>query len=493
MAVTLDTRADFTLDAARQVGFADQPVALSAAAFARVANARRAFERYVAARPDAFIYGTTSSAGAFAHVRPEANENAEATRFIGSYCPQVACDTDIELPARTVRLVLLVRLASLIEGHGMLRPATLERVCDVLNAPPPTVPLSGVGGPGEVIAMAYLLAPMADVPLEPGELMGLLNGSAFAGGMVTEAALHARGWQTLAEALLALSVQAFNAPLEAYDPALHDITADADLRAVLHRLQHWLADVDPHGRRRYQAPVSFRILPHSLAVLESAITQAEWRAEEALHSVAGNPVFMPPAGPDQPGRVLSTGGFHNAQAARALDVLNLALADLITLLERQGNRLMSASAEDLPPLLVDRPMPPVSFLLWMQTGHAERARHAAQPALLPLGPEDPGSGQSNVFSPGFLAYERHLALRGMLASSLAVFAMITLEAMRRSGRPVPAALQSMVDTLTPLAGPFDTGATPSMAERLIGLKACLRDDAARLAAEGLGDRASWMD
>ena len=54
-------------------------------------------------------------------------------------------------------------------------------------------------------------------------------------------------------------------------------------------------------------------------------------AEVSLRSVSDNPVYIPPDAERPLGTVLSTGGYHNAQAPAAIDTAATALADLCQL------------------------------------------------------------------------------------------------------------------------------------------------------------------
>ena len=88
---------------------------------------------------------------------------------------------------------------------------------------------------------------------------------------------------------------------------------DEDEAAVLRALRRYLGDAG--GRRNYQAPVSYRIVPRILGHAHRAVSAAERAARISLASISDNPVYLPPDARHPFGRCISTGGYHNAMAA----------------------------------------------------------------------------------------------------------------------------------------------------------------------------------
>ena len=64
-----------------------------------------------------------------------------------------------------------------------------------------------------------------------------------------------------------------------------------------------------------------RILPRVLGQAERAVAGAEEVAAVSLSSVTDNPVYLPPDRHFPDGRVLSTGGYHNAAAPATMHQL----------------------------------------------------------------------------------------------------------------------------------------------------------------------------
>ena len=208
------------------------------------------------------------------------------------------------------------------------------------------------------------------------------------------------------------------------------------------------------------------MIPRVLGVAYRASATAHDVAATSLMSVTDNPAFVFDELADGEDRVFSTGGYHNGQAGRAIDLLTMAYADLSVLCAKQTNKLLDGNISGVSPLLVrpDRPLVGTEFLAWMQTDFAERARHSAQPTLLTLGLEDPQGGQSDVATTCFAAYERFLTSTDTLNSSLAILSWVCHEALHLSGRSVAPALQPFHQDVATMIQPQVTDYGKQLAE-----------------------------
>jgi histidine ammonia-lyase len=351
-AVLLDTLPDITLDAAWQVGFENANVVLSDRAKTRVRECREAFERLLASDAAGFVYGSTAAPGARAKTPLSQEDQERLVRSQNSWAPKMFGGGNKWVPEHAIRLVLFARVAGYIEGHGRIRLDTAEWVATLLSRPIPKMPLDTATGPGEVMPLSWLYPNLSEVDLAAGEIMSLYNGSPCATGFAIDSALTAARRLRLSERIFALSIEAAAAPLDAYDPALLDITADPHQRGTLQRLIDYLAGVPQSNRLSHQAPVSWRIIPTVMGTAAKAVRDAEETALQSLQSVAHNPVYLPPDQEHPDGRAISSGGFHNHQASRAIDVLNAAGADICALLTKHASRLLDGAPFGLPKLLV---------------------------------------------------------------------------------------------------------------------------------------------
>ena len=475
MPVILDRLSGLTLQDAWRVGFENAEVAFSDRAKDCINDCRGSFERLLATGSAGFVYGSTAAPGARAKVPLSPDQQERLAKSQNLFAPKAFGVGNKWVPKHAVRIVLLARAASYIEGHGRIRLETAEWVVTLLSRSIPNIPLDAATGPGEVMPLSWLYPRLSEVDLAPGEVMALYNGSPCATGFVTDAALTASRRLGLCERVFALAIEAVAAPLDAYDPALLDITADPHQCGVLSRLNEYLAGVPLCDRLPHQAPVSWRVIPTVLGTIARAVCDAEEIALQSLQSVAHNPIYLPPD-PDHPdGRAISPGGFHNHQASRAIDVLNAAGADICALATKLTARLLDGVPFGLPKLLVpdDSGVIGTEFLAWSQTGHAERARLAATPAVLTIGLEDPGGGQSDVAAPVFLAFERHLEAWDAVDATLATLAMAVVQSFRITGRPPPPRLKEFHKYIDEIVAPFELDVIAELGESLRNVKGAI--------------------
>ncbi|MEQ8369358.1 MAG: aromatic amino acid lyase [Alphaproteobacteria bacterium] len=443
MTITLDSRKDFTLANYARVA-AGEGVAFSDGARQRMSDERARFIALLDSDRSQFIYGTTSGGG------PDAKNAipADEQRKRSAWKPESATGAGFggePLPESVVRGIVFARLANYVEGHAKSRPVMAERVAALLDEPMAEVPSGGQVGPGEVLPLAFVTARLWGDDLEEGEPMALINGSPVSAALAADTALLATPRLALAEEVFALSVEAFNAPLDAYDPALDDLWGDPFEGRALVSLRRLLTGVSTEGRRPYQAPVGWRILPRVLGQAWRAVDGVTRAAEVSLASVTDNPVLVP-ADHDHPhGRALSNGGYHNAMATPALDTLSQSWADLASLADRQTTKMHAGPTSLLPAMLKPAGSPGfgTAILAMAAIGFVEDARHAAQRTLLP-GSEGGGFGQNDVASPTMQAWRKERQAAAALEATLACLAIAASQALAVTGRTAPPALDSLV-------------------------------------------------
>lgn len=446
MTVILDNRRDFDLETVERVAWQGEDVAFSAAARERMGTARASFLRLLD-DPDVVIYGVTSGYGQMAGIRLD----GEARLRHAARPPDTNRVTfGPKLPERVSRAIVFARLANYVEGHAAISPSVAEAVADLLGGGPlPPVPVEGNGGAGEILALGALLGPLASrIELREKDMLALINGSPCAAALVTDAALVARRRLDVIESVFALAYEALYAPFEHIDPAIDELWGDPDEAAALSSLRGWLDGATTDGRRPYQAPVSFRILPRLLGRLRRAIRQADSAATTSLQSITDNPVYIPPDAEHPHGRVLSNGGFHNMHAVPAMDELAAVCADLCTLAERHASKILFGPVSHLPDQLRENPEDPryLGCMPMAQVGFAEAARRAAQRTFLP-GSESGGFGQNDVATAHFFAWQGQAEAGRLLESALAPLAVIASQALHVTRRDPPPELAGLVERI----------------------------------------------
>jgi histidine ammonia-lyase len=461
MTVTLTAKADINLGSVYRVAWKKESVRISDEALQRIAECRALFLRLIESDPQPVIYGVTTAMGELASRRLERDER-DRHALIKAFA--AATSFGDPLPDRVVRAIVLARLTNFLEGNAATTPRIALAVAAMLDGGAmPLVPSSGQGGAGEILALYPLFADLSTrFELEVKERGSLINGSPCAAALVADAALAARRRIHLAEKVFALSIEAFRAPLEHYDTALDTLWGDEHEATALRGLRHYLADAG-QGRRNYQAPVSYRIVPRILGQAHRAMASAERAATVSLSSISDNPVYVPPDATHPLGRCISTGGYHNAMATPALDDLAAIWADLCLLCDRHASKLLNGKVSLLPDLLMSWHDPSnsdghgnVGYIPMAITGYLEQAKLSAQRTFIP-GTESAGAGQDDVATTVFFAWAKEERAGRCLDAAMAMLAVMASQALHVTERPAPPALETFVAKIRSIVAPVGEG------------------------------------
>ncbi len=457
MTLVLTARREINLETFYRVAWQKEPVRIAEEALARIASCRESFLQLID-DPNIVVYGVTTAVGEQASYRLSVQQRDRHAR-IKPY--PAATSFGDPLPERVVRGIILARLANFVEGHSATSTRIALAVAAMLDGRPlPPVPGSGQGGAGEILALYPLFAELSNgFDLEVKERGSLINGSPCAAALIADATLAARRRVRLAERIFALSIEAFRAPLEHYDAALESLWGESHEAAALSALRECL-DGAGEGRRNYQAPVSYRVVPRVLGHAHRALAAAEHAATVSLSSVSDNPVYVPPDATHQLGRCLSNGGFHNAMASPALDDLAAIWADLSLLCDRHISKLLNGAVSQLPDLLLVGREPGTSegrghigYVTMAVSGYLEQAKSAAQRTFIP-GSDSPGSGQDDVGAPVFLAWAKEERAGRCIDASLGMLACVASQALYATDRQAPPPLRDLVAWVRSIVPPL---------------------------------------
>jgi histidine ammonia-lyase len=468
MTVVVNSTDDFTLENYRRVAIGGESVAIGPKASRTMADGRANFLRLLESDRTQFIYGVTSNFGPRAKITippDQQRAHARAPGFRGNWARGFGGGY---LDERVVRGIVFARLANFVAGNSKARPVVAERLAALLDGPMPPVPFDGEVGAGEVLPMMHVLRGLRRDDLEEGDANPLANGSPVSAALAADTALQARQRLDHAEQILALSVEAFGAPLDSYDSVLDDLWGDEDEASALAVLRRCLDGAAPEGRRT-AAPASYLVLGRVLGQTHRAVADIEQVASVSLRSVTDNPVYVFPDEGHPLGRAVSTGGFHKAMAYPALNALAATWADL-TLLTQRHVTAFRAAAVSGPATQDSADSAPASWstaeaatgLGAVLGGLVDEARAAAMPTLLPAAVNDP---QDDVSSPVFSAYRRQSRAAECLDGALAILAAEASQELFTGGRQPAPPLQHLLGRLRAIFPPVE--GTP----RDIGLRA----------------------
>jgi histidine ammonia-lyase len=457
MSVVLDSRADFTLANYRRVAVDGESIELGPRARKAMDDAHASFLAMLDQDRTQFVYGTTSMAGQDAkRAIPPEEQRAHANRMRGRRRRGGLAFGGGYLDDRVVRGIVFARLSNYIEGNAKSRAVVAERIASILDGPLPKVPLDGQVGAGEILPMAFVNSALPEGELEEGEPMALGNGSPVSSALIADTALHARNRLETAVAVFALAVESFEAPLQAYDPALEHLWDEEFEIEALQALNRNLQGAMTEGRRFYQAPVSYRILPRVLGQAFRAVSLVEKAAAASLRAVSDNPVYVLPDEEHPYGRAFSTGGYHNGMAYPAMHLLALAWTDLMLLIERMTISMHRGEVSLLPDRLV-RPgsdaWGSTGLSSWIAGGLLEQARVEASSAIfLPSSAHD---AQNDVASPTFIAYRQERRVAELFDAALALLAAVASQGLWVTDRQPAPPLRELLATVRSVFPPVD--------------------------------------
>jgi histidine ammonia-lyase len=345
---------------------------LAAEHAARVDAAAAAVARIVAHGDP--VYGINTGFGRLAQTRIEADHLADLQRnLVLSHCVGVGAP----LPAAVVRLVLLLKAASLAHGYSGVRRTVIDALLALLGHDVlPAIPAQGsVGASGDLAPLAHLAAVLigagkaqvggdivdgsaalaaaglAPLALGPKEGLALLNGTQVSTALALHAVLRAVRIFDAALAAGAMTTDAAQGSDVPFDARIHAVRGQPGQRTVAARYRALLAGSAIRESHRtcdkVQDPYCVRCQPQVLGACLDQIDAARDVLLREANGVSDNPLIF--ADTDA---ALSGGNFHAEPVAFAADNLALAIAEIGALSERRIAMLMDRSMSGLPPFLV---------------------------------------------------------------------------------------------------------------------------------------------
>lgn len=289
-----------------------------------------------------------------------------------------ACGVGPLLDDAVVRLLMVLKIASLSKGASGIRRETLGALIAMVNGGVwPCIPSKGsVGASGDLAPLAHMScvligvgearvngetmpaeAALATVGLKPivlgpKEGLALLNGTqcstalALAGLFAAEAAFAA------GVAAGALSVDALKGSDAPFDARIHALRGQPGQIAVAARLRELMSgsairESHRHDCAKVQDPYSLRCQPQVMGAVLDVLKGAAATLEREANAVTDNPlVFI------DEGDVISGGNFHAEPVAFAADMIAMALCEIGNISERRTSILVDPKMSDLPAFLV---------------------------------------------------------------------------------------------------------------------------------------------
>ncbi len=288
-----------------------------------------------------------------------------------------ACGTGPEIPREIVLLMLFLKAQSLSYGYSGVQIETVERIIAMFNnrVLPRVYEMGSLGASGDLAPLAHLSLPLIglgevhylgkiysgeellkifnwkSIPFKAKEGLALLNGTQFMSAYGIWSLIHAQRLIKLANIIGALSLDAFDGRIEAFDELVHNIRPQKGQKKVAEEIRELLkgSAIISQEKKHVQDPYSFRCIPQVHGASYDAIQYVQEILLTEVNGVTDNPNVFP-----EEEKIISAGNFHGQPLALSLDFLAIALAELGSISERRTYQLISGS-RDLPNYLVANP------------------------------------------------------------------------------------------------------------------------------------------
>jgi histidine ammonia-lyase len=347
-------------------------VALGQREWQRVRRSALTIERVVA-RGKA-VYGVNTGFGLLAQTQIPTGELELLQRnLVLSH----AAATGPLLPDAIVRLVLVLKIASLAQGYSGVQAATIRALQRLLETESyPCLPAKGsVGASGDLAPLAHLAAALigvgqvrrggrvmsagkalAQIGLAPLRLaakegLALLNGTQVSTALALAGLFAIENVFAAALVAGAMSVDALKGSDVPFDDRIHVLRRQDGQRRVAASLRALLAGSHIRASHldcdRVQDPYSLRCQPQVMGACLDVIRTASVTLQREANAVTDNPVVFAR-------EVLSGGNFHAEPVALAADQLALAIAEIGSISERRLALLIDPKMSGLPPFLVQK-------------------------------------------------------------------------------------------------------------------------------------------
>ncbi len=363
----------------RQVYLGKPSIQVDDSVWTRVVESSDAVLRIVASGDPA--YGINTGFGLLAQCRiPDEQLGALQRNLVLSHNAGVGDYLD----ERVTRLILFLKITSLLQGYSGVRRELIEALLLLLHHDiAPCIPAKGsVGASGDLAPLAHLAATLLGegnvryrgdtvrardalsaagiepIELGPKEGLALLNGTQVSTALALAGLFEAEHVFAAAVVAGAMSVDSLKGSVAPFDDRIHRLRRQHGQRqvaAVYRKLLEGSSILTDHADcGKVQDPYSLRCQPQVMGACLDSLVHAANVLEREANAVTDNPlVFADDPSTHEP-EVLSGGNFHAEPVAFAADALALAIAEIGSLAERRIALLVDPHMNgDLPAFLVE--------------------------------------------------------------------------------------------------------------------------------------------
>ena len=335
-------------------------ITVSDEAVARIDKCRALLERKIAAKE--IMYGVNTGIGELSEVVLTPDQVEKFQRYL---VYSHAAGYGDPIAEEDARAAMVSRLNTHCWGHSGIRRELVELMIDMLNrgVTPVMCQRGSVGACGDLSPMAQMalvlmgegeaffegkrypgaealqMAALTPVVFRERDGLAAINGSNVMTGMGCLQLVDAERWVRTQEVALAMTLEALNANMAAYDHRVHDVRGYPGAQACAENIRRITEGSELLKRpgKKVQDAYSLRSSPQVIGAAKDALAWTRYMLEIELNHAADNPTFFP----DEE-LVLSAANFQGTPMAFAIELMGMVVTTVGVLSERRTNRLLNA-------------------------------------------------------------------------------------------------------------------------------------------------------
>jgi histidine ammonia-lyase len=348
-----------TIEDVVAIARARHPLELHPDAIARINNCRDLLERKIRTRE--IMYGVNTGIGELSEVVLTPEQVEKYQKYL-LYSHAAGCGEPCS--EENVRAAMLSRLNTHCWGHSGIRLEVVRTQLEMLNrgVTPVVCQKGSVGACGDLSPMAQMAITLmgegevfyngrrlpardgmaqAGVPViafRERDGLAAINGSNFISGMGCLELHDAERWLRTQEIALAMTLEALNANMQAYDRRIHLVRGYPGAQECAENIRKLTerSELLKLPGKKVQDAYSLRSSPQVIGAAREAFKWIRYMLEIELNHAADNPTFFP----DEE-LVLTGANFQGTPMAFALELLGMSVTTVAALSERRLNRLMN--------------------------------------------------------------------------------------------------------------------------------------------------------
>lgn len=335
-------------------------VRISQEASDRILTARKFVEKIV--KKGKPVYGINTGFGKFSDVTVSAEDTKQLQlNLIMSH----ACGVGEPFPIKNVRAMMLLRIFALCRGNSGITIETINVLTEMLNKNvTPYVPSQGsLGASGDLAPLAHMVLSMVGAGrsyykgrlMEGGEALNkagiqpavlsakeglaLINGTQSMNSLAVPAIYEAFKLINSADTALALTMEALEGIIDAYDKKVHIIrnqTGQADIAEDVSEKISGSKNITRQGELRVQDAYTLRCAPQVHGASLDTLRYVKNIIEREMGAVTDNPLIF-----SDEEEAISGGNFHGEYLAMAMDIYAIAVSELANISERRIERMVN--------------------------------------------------------------------------------------------------------------------------------------------------------